>query len=111
VSEKAVSRSEEIATQIDGLAEFVAEQPIVGGAWKGTWVQSPNLRALEGRRGSGSQAGLIGFGFFPAGVYPACSKHGAMNCVKPASEDEGSFWRCLAEGCNIGAALVGEGPS
>lgn len=33
---------------------------------------------------------------FPAGRYPSCSKHGAMNRVTA----EKDWWRCLA--CNIG---------
>ena len=69
-------------------------------SWRGTWAPSTRLTKLEGRRGSGEAAGEFGEATFPAGTYPACSEHGAMNCVK---RGEPSLWRCLADGCNIGA--------
>jgi hypothetical protein len=42
--------------------------------------------------------GVAGTARFIAGVYPACSLHGAMNRVASAQ-----LWRCLA--CNIGVEL------
>lgn len=45
--------------------------------------------------------GKLGWETFPAGVYPSCSKHGAMNRVASAP-----LWRCL--NCNIGGELVGQ---
>jgi len=65
------------------------------------------LRPLEGSRGSGVKAGKPGIGYFyRSGYYPACSKHGSMNCVKGHGSD-GSYWRCLVEGCNIGVKWAG----
>lgn len=43
--------------------------------------------------------GIAGTASFMAGVYPACSEHGAMNKVASAP-----LWRCLT--CNIGVQLT-----
>lgn len=75
-------------------------------SWKRTWTESFLIAPLEGRRGAGGRAGSIGIADFPAGRYPACSEHGAMNCVRRRIERE-SLWRCLVEGCNVGAAWKG----
>ena len=45
-----------------------------------------------------SGQGIAGTATFRAGVYPACSEHGAMNRVAVAP-----LWRCL--GCNIGIEI------
>lgn len=72
--------------------------------WRDTWHPAIELTPLEGRRGAGEHAGLFGLATFAgAGVYPACSHHGAMNCVRRSDESGESLWRCLVEGCNIGA--------
>lgn len=42
--------------------------------------------------------GVAGTAEFPAGRYPACSEHGAMNRVAAAP-----LWRCPT--CNIGVEL------
>jgi len=42
-----------------------------------------------------SNQGTPGIADFSAGIYPACSLHGAMNRVSSAQ-----MWRCLQ--CNIG---------
>lgn len=42
--------------------------------------------------------GMAGTAVFPAGRYPACSEHGAMNRVAAAP-----LWRCL--NCNVGVEL------
>lgn len=70
--------------------------------WRNTWRRSITVQPLEGRRGSGRYAGAIGLASFPAGTYPSCSHHGAMVCVKGATVEVASYWRCLVEGCNIG---------
>jgi hypothetical protein len=57
---------------------------------------------LDGTRGSMSQAGQVGLAEFPAGTYPACSRHGALICV---SRRDG-IWRCLTMECNIGAEVA-----
>lgn len=79
-------------------------------SWREAWWPSSDLLVpLEGRRGSGENAGQVGLCAFPAcpeWALPACSKHGAMNCVKRADTETGSYWRCLVEGCNIGAELI-----
>jgi hypothetical protein len=69
--------------------------------WRSTWRASSDLSELEGRRGAGERAGSYGLADFQAGIYPACSEHGAMLCVRGAAAGE-SLWRCLVEGCNIG---------
>ena len=53
----------------------------------------------EGTRGSGENQGVIGMADLPAGRYPACSLHGAMNRMRQGD----NVWRCLREGCNAGA--------
>ncbi len=47
------------------------------------------------------EQGIAGTALFPAGEYPACSIHGAMNKVAPAL-----LWRCLT--CNIGVEIQSE---
>jgi hypothetical protein len=42
--------------------------------------------------------GVAGTAMFPAGEYPACSRHGALNRVAQAQ-----LWRCPT--CNIGVEL------
>jgi hypothetical protein len=65
------------------------------GPWRTTWrpdgAQVPLGLSTALRVGHG-QPGLAEF---PAGTYPACSVHGAMNRVSRAQ-----MWRCLE--CNIG---------
>ena len=51
---------------------------------------------IDGSRASGEAAGEIRMRRMARDVYPACSRHGAMNRVG------NNVWRCLAEGCNIG---------
>lgn len=71
--------------------------------WRDSWVTDPSVVPLaEGERGAGERRGEVGLATFPAGDYPACSKHGAMNCLGR----ERSIWRCLVEGCNAGAEWV-----
>lgn len=48
--------------------------------------------------------GEIGTMIFTAGLYPACSEHGAMNKVAKDAQ----LWRCL--NCNIGAEFTGPTP-
>lgn len=62
------------------------------------WRRDPSLSPLEGARGAGERQGEFGLGDFPAGTYPACSLHGAMNRVSTKNR----LWRCLTEGCNVG---------
>lgn len=69
-------------------------------AAKFNWRSDASVTLLsEGSRGSGERRGDPGLGDFSAGVYPACSRHGAMNRVGV----DPSLWRCLADGCNVGA--------
>ena len=35
---------------------------------------------------------------FSAGIYPSCSRHGAMQKVSRDAD----WWRCVEQGCNIG---------
>lgn len=70
--------------------------------WRESW-QPIGVTELEGSRGAGVRRGEIGVADFPAGIYPACSNHGAMNRV---SKDK-SYWRCMVEGCNAGAEWIG----
>lgn len=74
--------------------------------WKATWTESFLIAPLEGRRGAGGRAGQIGVAQFSPGIYPACSEHGAMVCVRRRIDRE-SLWRCLVEGCNVGATWRG----
>ena len=37
---------------------------------------------------------------FPAGIYPACIRHGAILCV--ATSEKGKIWRCRELGCDEG---------
>lgn len=62
------------------------------------WRTSPTLVPLEGARGAGERQGEFGLADFPAGTYPSCSLHGAMNRVSVNND----LWRCLTEGCNVG---------
>lgn len=43
------------------------------------------------------RANLVKFRRFPAGVYPSCIYHGAMNCMNILR----TLWRCTA--CGVGA--------
>jgi hypothetical protein len=63
-------------------------------AWR--WRPDPTVVPIDGARGSGLRRGEPGLADFPAGSYPACSRHGAMTAVG------GEIWRCLIEGCNTG---------
>jgi hypothetical protein len=64
-----------------------------------TWRPDSRVVALaDGARGMQVRAGVVGVGDFPAGVYPACSRHGALVAVGRGT------WRCLVDGCNAGAA-------
>ena len=62
------------------------------------WRPNPQATALGNTIPKPSQ-GEYGLADFPAGTYPACSKHGAMNRVAPAP-----LWRCLT--CNIGCEVA-----
>lgn len=62
-----------------------------------TWRKDPRVTDLEGARGAPLRRGDVGVADFSAGVYPACSKHGALAAV-----GEGK-WRCMVDGCNAGA--------
>jgi len=81
--------------------------------WHNTWMDAPpGMTPLSGQRGSGAQAGEIAVAQFTEGgsFYPACSKHGVMNCVESCDHETGegsAYWRCLTEGCNIGAECQG----
>lgn len=68
--------------------------------WRTTWRVDAAVVPLEdGARGAGERRGESGIATFPAGDYPACSLHGAMNRL---GRDR-SIWRCLVDGCNTGA--------
>ena len=79
----------------------------MSGEWRESWSPSERLLPLDGARGDGSIAGEIGMARFPAGTYPACSRHGAMNRVG----GKNNYWRCLVHGCNVGAELTPEAPT
>jgi hypothetical protein len=67
------------------------------------WRLNPDAKPLGNTLTKAGQ-GEYGLADFPAGTYPACSVHGAMNKVAPAP-----LWRCLA--CNIGCELGSSGPT
>ena len=62
---------------------------------KEMWRQSSSLVPLPATVPIGDY-GEFGLEDFPAGTYPSCSKHDAMNRVT----DKADWWRCLA--CHIG---------
>jgi hypothetical protein len=53
----------------------------------------------EGTRGRGERRGQVGVAVFMAGIYPACSLHGAL--IRVGSDP--AIWRCLVHSCNAGA--------
>lgn len=62
------------------------------------WRPDQLVRPLvDGARGSGERAGSVGVAHFTPGLYPACSRHGALTAIG------GGKWRCLVVGCNAGA--------
>jgi hypothetical protein len=76
---------------------------LVGG-WRDTFVEGgPEMTPL-GRTIEKPGQGVAGWAEFPAGRYPACSKHGAMNRVATVQ-----LWRCPA--CNIGVELTTARPA
>lgn len=67
--------------------------------WRATWMPFADGAAEPlGLTVKKAHQGQAGTALFPAGRYPACSAHGAMNKVAPAP-----LWRCLM--CNIGVEL------
>lgn len=65
------------------------------------WRTSNRVRPLEGGdRGTGSRRGEPGEATFLAGVYPACSLHGALTALGGVGTMK---WRCLVPDCNAGA--------
>lgn len=62
-----------------------------------SWRADPRVTVLDGARGEPVRRGEVGVADFSAGVYPACSYHGALIAIG------GGKWRCLVEGCNAGA--------
>lgn len=65
-----------------------------------TWRSHPLVEPLtEGTRGDGAHRGEVGVADFPAGVYPACSLHGAL--IRVGADP--AIWRCLVHSCNAGA--------
>lgn len=68
-------------------------------SWRDTWRESDELTALGLTKDKRDQ-GRFGLAGFEAGIYPACSRHGAMNRV--SMPGHGSLWRCLHLECNIG---------
>ena len=64
-----------------------------------TWRRDESLVVLPNTTLRGDY-GEFGLEEFPAGVYPSCSKHGAMARVSPHQ----SWWRCLV--CHNGCELV-----
>ncbi len=66
--------------------------------FRASWTADRRVRPLtDGTRGSGVRRGDVGVAHFSAGVYPACSLHGALTAI---GSDK---WRCLVPGCNAGA--------
>ena len=62
-----------------------------------SWRPDLAVLLLTGARGPALRRGEVGVAHFPAGLYPACSLHGALNAIGSGK------WRCLVEGCNTGA--------
>ncbi len=67
--------------------------------WKNTFKPYTSTEAIPlGNTLIKSGQGVSGTAQFLAGIYPACSEHGAMNKVSFAS-----LWRCPT--CNIGVEI------
>lgn len=83
----------------------VRGRPTRRACWQETWREDASVVALEeGTRGDGADRGAVGVAEFPAGTYPACSRHGALIRVGV----DPAIWRCLVHSCNAGAMTHGE---
>jgi hypothetical protein len=64
----------------------------------------PNFNAVVGSKGLKSVTeGKVFLSKFPAGVYPACYKHGAI--LKTSIYGEFWMWRCREYNCDEGCAI------
>jgi hypothetical protein len=73
----------------------------IGTDWEETWRTDPSVEPLlEGTRGDTTEhRGEVGLADFPAGTYPACSRHGAL--IRVGKDPK--IWRCMFHNCNVGA--------
>lgn len=64
-------------------------------------AKMPGYEFRDGFKGINSvSSGKVYLHQYNVGLYPACSKHGAILCI--AVREDGKIWRCREPGCDEG---------